>query len=271
LSRLLKLAESFRARLEHYQRHAAAALFRVTEAGAVSWMRCCRAAVDLEAELARLGLAGDSPTQVAGASLDRVGAVKGLRGLLLQMRGEDVSRWGEDASHSGVWAVPIGSRELPNLGPWGGQLRELVSDLLCLPALCEQNVPGQGQGAATTRDPAPGPAAPSSATPAASGQPEPDGPFGVDGFRLRGIEVRFSRAAKQQALVLALWDKAKRCPRPARPIEDVLDEVYGKEHSTEDSTFRQLCADTRRRFESANLPLVLENLQGQVSLKPRPA
>jgi hypothetical protein len=45
------------------------------------------------------------------------------------MRGEDVSRWGEDASHSGVWAVPIGSREQPNLGPWVEQLHELVRDL----------------------------------------------------------------------------------------------------------------------------------------------
>jgi hypothetical protein len=117
-------------------------------------MRCCRAAVDLEAELTRLGLPVDSPALLAaGGTPDRVMAVMGLRGLLLQMRGEDVTRWGEGMSQSGVWGgVLAGSRELPNLGLWGGQLRELTSDLLRLPADRGQGGAGQGQGTGASRD-----------------------------------------------------------------------------------------------------------------------
>jgi hypothetical protein len=100
---------------------------------------------------------------------------------------------------------------------------------------------------------------------------EPDGPFGTDGFRLNGVEVRFGRAAKQRNLTLALWDCKKSCPRPARPIEEVLTDVYGGNHDTSDATFRQLCADTRRRFQTAGLPLTLENMQGKVRLNPGPA
>jgi hypothetical protein len=48
----------------------------------------------------------------------------------------------------------------------------------------------------------------------------------------------------------------------------VLTEVYGEEHDTSDAAFRQLCHDTRLRFEAANFPLTLTNLQGKVQLSP---
>jgi hypothetical protein len=137
LSRLLGLAQSFLERLEHYQRHAAAAGFRVTEPAAVSWMRCHRAALEVEAELARLGLAAEAPAPLAtDGSPDRTEAIMGLRGLLLHMRGEDVTRWGEAVPVSGVWgAVAVGAQELPDLISWLGQLRELTTDLVRLVAV----------------------------------------------------------------------------------------------------------------------------------------
>jgi hypothetical protein len=100
---------------------------------------------------------------------------------------------------------------------------------------------------------------------------EPDGPFEADGFRFRGAEVHFGRAAKQYGLVLALWDSDNGCPHPPRSIEDVLRDVYGENHDTEDTAFRQLCTDTRRRLEAVVFPLTIENVLGKVSLKPPPA
>jgi hypothetical protein len=98
----------------------------------------------------------------------------------------------------------------------------------------------------------------------------PDGPFDTDGFRYQTVEVRFGRAVKQRSLVLALWDQVNQRPREARPLENILDEVYGEGHDTEDATFRQLCVDTRSRFEKAAMPLTITTMQGQVQLTPRP-
>jgi hypothetical protein len=98
----------------------------------------------------------------------------------------------------------------------------------------------------------------------------PDGPFEADGFLFQNVEVRFGRAVKQRSLVLALWDVTNCRPRDARPIEDVLTEVYGEDHDTEDAAFRQLCADTRRRIESVAISLTIETSQGYVQFTPRP-
>jgi hypothetical protein len=119
-------------------------------------------------------------------------------------------------------------------------------------ALSQQNIPMQ--------TPAPQPAAESL----------PDGPFDGDGFRYHGKEVRFGRAAKQQALVLALWNTRKSRPRRKRKIEDVLTEVYGHDQDTADATFRQLCSDTQRRLDAANIALKITSLQGMVYLESRP-
>ncbi|HVS40589.1 MAG TPA: hypothetical protein VMS17_33850 [Gemmataceae bacterium] len=98
----------------------------------------------------------------------------------------------------------------------------------------------------------------------------PDGAFGTDGFRYRMVEVRFGRAAKQRALVLALWDEKNHRPRDPRPVQDVLDAVYGEDHDTDDAAFRQLCTDTRTRFEKSAMPLTIQTLQGRVQLTPCP-
>jgi hypothetical protein len=98
----------------------------------------------------------------------------------------------------------------------------------------------------------------------------PDGPFDADGFRYRGIEVRFGRAGKQRGLVLALWDQKKRRPRPARPIEDVITEVYGEDNDTSNRAFIQLCSDTQKKLDAAGVALKIQNLQGKVRLTERP-
>lgn len=95
---------------------------------------------------------------------------------------------------------------------------------------------------------------------------KPDGPFDADGFRFAGVEVKFGRAGKQYCLVKALWDAKKKRPAAPRPVEDVITEVWGDENRTEDSTFRQLCADTRRRFQTANCPLDIQQTNGKVQL-----
>ena len=95
---------------------------------------------------------------------------------------------------------------------------------------------------------------------------ESDGPFDADGFRFDGVEVRFGRSALQPLLVLALWDATIKQISPPRPVDDVMAEVYGHDHDTSDNTFRQLCADTRRRFEAANFPLGITTTGGRVHL-----
>jgi hypothetical protein len=119
----------------------------------------------------------------------------------------------------------------------------------------------------------PDPTPPKPPTPGANGGNElklVDGPFGTDGFRFRGVEVHFGRAALQRGLVLALWDDDIKRPREARPIEAVQDEVWGEESDTSEAAFRSLCSEIRRRFESVECPLDIENLQGKVCLIIRP-
>jgi len=97
---------------------------------------------------------------------------------------------------------------------------------------------------------------------------EPDGPFGVDGFRFRGKDVRFGRAALQYQLVRVLWDAEGGRPGPARPVEDVMEAVWGEEHDAEDYQLRQLCGEVRDRFVRAECPVTLHNRQGKVQLVP---
>ncbi len=87
---------------------------------------------------------------------------------------------------------------------------------------------------------------------------KPDGPFDADGFRFAGVEVRFGRAVLQQRLVLALWDAEKQQVAPPRQVEAVMDDVYGAEHRTEDSTFRKLCSETRTRLATAGCSLAIK-------------
>jgi hypothetical protein len=100
---------------------------------------------------------------------------------------------------------------------------------------------------------------------------EPDGFFGTDGFRFRGVEVRFGRAALRLRLVGALWDAEKRSPRPARPVEEVMAEVYGENHEASDGAFRQLCADVRGQLRAAKVSLTIDHRLGRVRLAPADA
>jgi hypothetical protein len=103
-------------------------------------------------------------------------------------------------------------------------------------------------------------------TPAA---PKPDGPFDADGFRYRGVEVRFGRAALRYKFICALWDSEHNRPRPARPIQEVIDEVWGHDNDTSDSAFRQLCSGTRVSLQKVHFPLTIpEIVQGKVQLSP---
>jgi hypothetical protein len=95
---------------------------------------------------------------------------------------------------------------------------------------------------------------------------QPDGPFGADGFRFRGVEVRFGTASLQYRLVVALWDGRRKRPADPRPVDDVIDQVWGEGNDTGDSAFRQMCADTRRRLQAANCPLGIRQVGGKVRL-----
>ncbi len=96
----------------------------------------------------------------------------------------------------------------------------------------------------------------------------PDGLFDADGFRFSGVEVRFGRAVLRYRLVQSLWDVATHAPTPPRPVEDVIDDVYGVNHQTEDRAFRKLVSETRGKLESQNCPLNLKCLQGTIQLIP---
>lgn len=115
-----------------------------------------------------------------------------------------------------------------------------------------------------------GPARAGNVEKAEGGKPDagdaPDGPFGADGFRFAGVEVRFGRAAKQYRLVLSLWDSEKHRPGPPRPVVEVMSEVWGEGHDTEDGAFRDLCSTVRRRFQAANCPLTIQSVQSKVQL-----
>ncbi|MBN9518548.1 hypothetical protein J0H58_08530 [bacterium] len=98
--------------------------------------------------------------------------------------------------------------------------------------------------------------------------PEPDGPFGVSGFRFGGVPVDFKRAALQYRLVQVLWGAAAGSPRPAQEAGDVMDAVWGEEHDREDYNLRQLCADARDKFEKENCPVTVAYRNGKVQLIP---
>ncbi len=95
---------------------------------------------------------------------------------------------------------------------------------------------------------------------------ELDGPFDGDGFRFGGVEVRFGRARTRYALVLSLWDRPRGVPTAPRPVQDVIDEVYGSDNDTTDNAFRQLCSDTRGVFQKVNCPLNISTVNGTVQL-----
>lgn len=104
--------------------------------------------------------------------------------------------------------------------------------------------------------------------PASSPMPsDADGLFDGTAVRLGGVVVQFGRAALQLRLVQALWDDSENQPSPARELESVLSEVYGENHQTEDSTFRQLCSDTRRRLATANCSFTILHEAGTVRLR----
>jgi len=104
-------------------------------------------------------------------------------------------------------------------------------------------------------------------SPAGESRQLPDGPFDADGFRFDGVEVRFGTAVLQYRLIQSLWNKACSAPALPRPLEEVLVELYGEENETEDSTFRQLCSNARKKLEANHFPLTILTVQGKVQLK----
>ena len=98
----------------------------------------------------------------------------------------------------------------------------------------------------------------------------PDGPFGTDGFRYAGREVRFRRAPLRYALVVtALWDTENGRPAEVRLVEDVIEVVYGEGSETEDSTFRMLISDAQGALDKCAMPLKIDHGNGRVVLLPR--
>jgi hypothetical protein len=124
LSHLLEMAEALLEKLEDYQRHAAAAGFRVTMPAVLAWQASGSAAPGVEAELSRLGLPASLP--VASGAYKHLLAVDGLREWLLAMRGRDGQGWGVRG-----WELPTEFPiwQLPELACPLDQLREIVRDL----------------------------------------------------------------------------------------------------------------------------------------------
>jgi hypothetical protein len=110
--------------MEDYQRHAAAAGFRVSVVAVLAWQSCSHTALAVEAELSRLGVTADLPRSTG--SYERFRAVEGLREWLLAMRGKDRQGWGVLG-----WQPPgpLPMWELPDLACPLAQLREIVHDL----------------------------------------------------------------------------------------------------------------------------------------------
>jgi hypothetical protein len=175
LTQLAKLARSFHDQLDHYQRYAVAAGFRVTIAAGGLWPRWLTAAGAVEAELTRLGLGAGPVTTTSGTGLARV--VADLRWLLLEMRGWDETGWGV----SPTMALPAG-KSLPDLSPWLGRLRELTIDL------------------AAVTDPAPAP------PPRDGGQGHGETRHGIDFRSVRWYGTDYTFTKNQAAIVKLLWD-----------------------------------------------------------------
>ncbi len=97
---------------------------------------------------------------------------------------------------------------------------------------------------------------------------KPDGPFDGDGFLFDGIEVRFGKANKQRQLIFALWDFKNHRVASPQNVVDVIAKVYGEDNEVEDATLRQLCSDTRKRFQTANCPIDIKLMNGTIQLTP---
>jgi hypothetical protein len=164
--------------------------------------------------------------------------------------------------------------DAPDVPLDAGTILKAEAEIASLKALAGGNTLIRGwvvEAAAKWSDP------PATGTPAGKQQAEggtpkpdakPDGPFDSDGFRFAGVDVRFGKAGKQYRLVTALWDAKTKRPAEPQPIENVIAEVWGDDNETEDSAFRQLCADTRARFQKANCPLDIRQVNGKVQLSP---
>ncbi len=100
-----------------------------------------------------------------------------------------------------------------------------------------------------------------------AGEQPPDGPFEPDGFRFGTAVVRFGGAAKEYRVLKALWDKDKQRPFETRTVEDVMCEVYGEDHDTDEKTFRKMVSTVRGRLATEHFPLAIPHIcQGQLRL-----
>jgi len=101
---------------------------------------------------------------------------------------------------------------------------------------------------------------------------QPDGFFGVSGFRFRGVPVDIGAAPLRRKVLAALWDEVRRCPRPARERRAVIDEVWGTLDAVNVSsnTFNRHVSDIRGIFEDGGLLLRIDNENDRVELVPTP-
>jgi hypothetical protein len=98
--------------------------------------------------------------------------------------------------------------------------------------------------------------------------PQPkDGYDGRTGFRILGVFVDFRRASKRLRLMRALWDNTRAAPCKAREKQDVIDEVYGSENETKDTTFSQLMANTNQKLAADQAPGKIHQRQSMVWLE----
>jgi len=170
--------------------------------------------------------------------------------------GFQAERWRELAVEVGFHPTAVDS---------AAGIRQIADAAIAHPLLPEHfRLPAPRAGQVLPADPPP--AVPASEKAEGGPSADTDGPFDADGFRFAGVTVRFGRAPKRYALILALWDRERRTPTDPRAVQDVIDAVYGNENDTNDTTFRQLCSDTRTNLQKTNCPLDIRLLNGTIQL-----
>jgi hypothetical protein len=128
LTTIVSAASGLLDRLEEYHRSAITYQHRVCAPSCRSWIRVHTAALFVEGEMARLGLAPRPPVQAAQGKAEWFALVD-LCEWLFSARGETTAGWGERLG-TGLWApLPLGTQRLPDVTSWLAPLRLTVETL----------------------------------------------------------------------------------------------------------------------------------------------
>ena len=96
---------------------------------------------------------------------------------------------------------------------------------------------------------------------ATTSAPDTDGPLPPNEFRLKGKSCRL--AALEWRLVRCLWRK------PAVPLDEVLDFVYGHDQDDKDDALRSVGKRLKRRLHKKEIPVEVISTNGYMALRLR--